>query len=107
MELKIDVEKLAPSDRTLVVQFTNALRDLDTIALLAKSKTLLSKAAKRKLWDSVKKNTEQPISDSFKVLQQLTNSADSDLRRLAEQSIDKNSGAMDELRRLGKRIKQL
>ncbi len=106
MEPKIDAEKLMPSDRVLIVQFTNCMRDLDTIAVLAKPTTRLSESAKRKLWNSVEKNSAKPIEDSLRVLKQLINSAHPELRRLAEQCIDKDSGAIGELRRLGRRLKQ-
>jgi hypothetical protein len=106
MEPKIDVEKLFASDRDLTVQFSNCMRDLDTVAILAKPTTYLSKAAKRKLWKSVEKNSAKPIEDSLRVLKQLTNSAHPELRKLAEKCRNKDSGAMEELRRLGRRIKQ-
>jgi len=106
MEPQIDAEELIPSDRGLILQFTNCMRDLDTITVLAKPTIYLSKSAKRKLWKSVEKSSAKPIEDSLRVLKQLTDSAHPELRRLAEQCIDKDSGAMEELRRLGRRIKQ-
>jgi len=106
MEPQIDVEKLLPSDRDLVIQFTNCMRDLDTIAALAKPRTYLSKSAKRKLWKSVEKSSAKPIEDSLRVLKQLTNSTHPELCKLAEKCMDKDRGAMEELRRLGRRIKQ-
>jgi hypothetical protein len=102
----IETSTLSAIDRESVLEFANAMRDLDTITLLAKPTTHLSKSAKRKLWDSVKKKMEKPATDSFQALKQLRNSPNPELRQLAAQSVDKNSGAMDELRRLGKRIKQ-
>src|SRR6267378_5594510 len=50
MEPQIDAEELIPSDRGLILQFTNCMRDLDTITVLAKPTIYLSKSAKRKLW---------------------------------------------------------
>ena len=106
MQPEFDVEKLTLSDRDLVVQFTNCLRDLDTIRLLAKPMTWVSKSKQRKLWKSVKTDSAKPIADSVQALRKLTLSTHPELKQLAEQCLDRDDFAMKQLRRIGRRIKQ-
>jgi hypothetical protein len=106
MEPTIDLEKLTATDRDLIVQFTNCLRDLDTIRLIAKPMTPISGTKKRKLWESVERDSAKPIADSIQALRQLSQSTDPDVRQLAEQCLDIDDLAMKQLRRIGRRIKQ-
>ena|SRR5258708_5581974 len=103
----IDPSKISEPERSLVVEFANQMRDLDTIALLAKPTTRLSKSAKHKLWDRVQKQIDKPMTESFQALVQLQKSANSELREIAVKAINKDSAAIEELRRLANRIKQL
>src|SRR6266478_3170537 len=99
MEFEIDLEKLTVSDRDLIVQFTNCLRDLDTIRLIAKPMAPISETKKRKLWESVERDSAKPIADSIQALRKLAQSTHPELRQLAERCIDKDDLAMKQLRR--------
>jgi len=102
----MDPNTISATDRDLVVQFANHMRDIDTEVFIAKPTTQVSKSSKRKIWKRFCLNTENVVAESFQVLKQLTNSPNGELRKLAKQCIGKDSGAMKELRQLGNLIKQ-
>ena len=93
----LDLEKLEQSDRTLVLDFTNAMRDLDTTTRLC-SRTDSVQSINRRL--------DPHITKSFLALTGLEQSANSALRELAERAVRKDGGAIKELRKLGNLIKQ-
>lgn len=102
----IDPNIFSQADRDLVVEFTNIFRDLDTAVRLAKQTTAVSRNTKHKLSKKFEAATDPLVHKSLRVLKQLEQSMNPELQQLAEQSISKNGGAIEELRRLGRRIKQ-
>jgi hypothetical protein len=82
------------------------MRDIDTLAILAKPTTRVGSSAKKKIWKRFTGQADKPMADSFRALNQLRQSADIELRELADKAIT-DSGAGSELRRLGKQIKLL
>jgi hypothetical protein len=102
----IDTNTLSQADRDLIVAYTNSMRDIDTAAFLAKPTVRVGSSRKKKIWTRFKQQTVKPIADSFRALDQLRQSPDSVIRELAERAINKNDGASEELRRIGRRLKQ-
>src|SRR6266403_1306638 len=102
----MDPNTISAIDRDLVVQFANHMRDIDTAVFLAKPTTQVNKSSKRKIWKRFCLNTEKAVTESFRVLEQLTNSSNTELRQSAKKCIGNDSGAMKELRQLGNLIKQ-
>jgi hypothetical protein len=105
-EIMIDTNTLSQADRSLVVVYTNSMRDIDTAAFLAKPTVRVGSSAKKKIWTRFKQQTDQPITDSYRALEQLAQSENPDLRELAVKAINRDTGASAELRRIGRRLKQ-
>lgn len=102
----IDINKLSETDRALIIAYTNAMRDIDTLAILAKPMTRVGSSKKKKIWKRFTDQADKPMAESFSALNQLRQSANVELRELANKAIT-DSEAGSELRRLGKQIKLL
>jgi len=102
----IDINQLSKTDRDLILAYANAMRDIDTFALLAKPMTRVGSSMKKKIWKRFTKQADKPITESLRVLEQLTNYSNTELRQSAKKCIGNDSGAMKELRQLGNLIKQ-
>jgi hypothetical protein len=102
----MDPTTLPQADRDLIVAFTNAMRDIDTFAFLAKPRGPVGSSRKKRIWKKFTQQADKPIADSFRALDQLRQSSDFEIRELAEDAINKDDWASEELRRIGRRIKQ-
>ena len=102
----VDIEKLSAVDRDLVVEFTNYMRDLHVIRLIGKQTSWLSRSAKRKLWKRAKAQSEPLVAGIVGVIKELTGSTNIELQWLANQCMSNNTNAMEDLRRLGRKLKQ-
>jgi S-adenosylmethionine:diacylglycerol 3-amino-3-carboxypropyl transferase len=105
--MTIEINALSSMDCDLVVQFTNATRDLSYYRLIHKPLVPVSKATQKKIWSRFQLDAARPISEISRALYRLRNFADSSaLRSLAEKAIEQDPSALKELRSLGIKLKQ-
>ncbi len=101
----IDITNLSFADRTALVDYANAIRDVSLIALIHKPTSPVGPAKKAKIWKRAEQEIRKPIHESFVALQLLKQSADPELPELAEQCLQQNCSAGKQLRKLGRNIK--
>ena len=82
------------------------MRDLDVLTILAKPGRQASESEKQTISQKFDKDADRPITESFLALTELEQSSNSHLRNLAKNAIEKQTSAVAELRRIGKRLKQ-
>src|ERR1700686_1316763 len=101
----MELKTLTASERDSIIQFSDATQALTILRLINKPSAPITRLQKKKIWESFKVDSAKPIADSSQALIALTKSNNPELKDLVERATQVDARAMEDLRKIGRKLK--